>query len=482
MPQSREKLLNSKSSLETSSSVAKGDPAYLYLLAGVGALGGLLFGYDTAVIAGAVGFLQTHFELTAGLTGWAASSVLVGAMAGAAGGGPLADRLGRRPMLLGCALLFALSGILTALANSLDFYIMARLLGGLAIGAVSVISPLYIAEVAPQRVRGRLVALYQLAIVSGILVVFFVNLLIQRQGNEVWGAAYGWRWMFGSLTLPALLLFTLSLLIPESPRWLVKMGRQREAQAILERVGGQNEAEREMREISQSTTEKTGSFSDLFAPKHRRALTIGAALAVFCQFSGINAIMYYAPEIFKSSGAGLDSAFMQTILIGVVNLLFTFVAIRLIDRAGRRPLLLAGSAVQVLALCAVGLAFKFSLGGLYLLLPILVFIAAFAAGMGPVPWVVISEIFPTRIRGAAMATATLILWASDFAVAQSFPLLNKALGTAVTFWIYAAFSLAGLAFVWKMVVETKGRSLEEIEASWEQPEAARSLANRGSRG
>ena len=455
-----------KTSCREAASV-QGNRAYLYLLAGVGALGGLLFGYDTAVISGAVGFLQQHFHLSAGLTGWAASSVLVGAMTGALAGGPLADRVGRKPMLLGCAVLFAFSGVFTALAATLDNYVLARLLGGVAIGAVSVISPLYIAEVAPGRVRGQLVSLYQLAIVSGILVVFFVNLLIQRQGSAEWNAAYGWRWMFGSLTLPALLLFGLSLLIPESPRWLLKVGRPDEAQRILERVGGAAEAGREMQEIEQALGEESGQFTELFGPNYRRALLIGAALAVLCQFSGINAIMYYAPEIFKSSGAGLDISFLQTLLVGIVNLAFTFVAIWLIDRAGRRPLLLAGSAVQVLALFAVGLAFKMGLGGLFLLLPILLFIAAFAAGMGPVPWVVISEIFPTRIRGGAMALATLVLWASDFAVAQTFPLLNAAIGTAWTFWIYAFCSLVGLVFVWNVVVETKGRTLEEIERAWQ---------------
>jgi SP family arabinose:H+ symporter-like MFS transporter len=464
-------------SAETASGAASGGSrAYLLLLTGVAALGGLLFGYDTAVISGAVGFLQRHFHLSAGLTGWAASSVLVGAMIGAAAGGPLSDRIGRRPVLLLCAVLFAISGVLTALAASLDQYILMRLLGGIAIGAISVVSPLYIAETAPERVRGQLVSLYQLAIVSGILVVFFVNLLIQRQGTEAWDVAYGWRWMFGSLALPALLLGGLVLTIPESPRWLIKTGRREEAQAILTRIGGLAEAERELVAIERTASaEKSGSLAELLAPGFRRALLIGVSLAVLCQFSGINAIMYYAPEIFKASGAGVGSAFTQTLLVGAVNLLFTFAAIRLIDRVGRRPLLLVGSAVQVLALSGVGLAFGLGLGGVFLLLPILLFIAAFAAGMGPVPWVVISEIFPTRIRGGAMAAATLVLWIADFAVAQTFPLLNAGIGPAWTFGIYAGCSLVGLLFVWKVVVETKGRSLEEIERAWRPDAASKAL-------
>jgi SP family arabinose:H+ symporter-like MFS transporter len=455
---------------------AEGSTAYIALLAGVGALGGLLFGYDTAVISGAVGFLQKHFQLSAGLTGWAASNVLVGCMVGALAGGPLSDRFGRKPILLANALLFAISGILTALSLTLQHYVLSRLLGGIAIGAVSVISPLYIAEVAPKRVRGQLVSLYQFAIVSGILIVFFVNLLIQRMGTETWNVDYGWRWMFGSLTLPAMLLVFMTLLIPESPRWLMSKGRREEARTILERVDGAAEAEAGLREMEQSMAQEGGTLAELLTPCYRRPMIIGVALAVFCQFSGINAIMYYAPEIFKSSGAGLSSSFLQTLLVGVVNLVFTVVAIKLIDKLGRRPLLLGGTAIQAAALTAVGFAFSQGLGGLYLLLPILLFIAAFASGMGPVPWVVISEIFPTRIRGLAMALATLVLWASDFAVAQTFPLLQAGIGPAATFWIYAGFSLLSLIFVASKVVETKGRSLEEIEASW-RPERGAACAS-----
>ena len=446
---------------------AQGSRGYLALIAGVAALGGLLFGYDTAVISGAVGFLQEHFHLNAGLTGWAASSALVGCIAGATIGGPLSDRFGRKPLLLACALVFAVSGLLTALAAGMGWFVSARFLGGIAIGAVSVVSPLYIAEVAPEAVRGRLVSLYQLAIVTGILLTFFINLLIQRQGNEVWNAAYGWRWMLGSLCLPAALFACLTALIPESPRWLLKMGRAAQAGVILERIGGPAAAAQEMQEIEGSLRMGKSSLRELLAPGYRRALLIGIVLAAACQFSGINAIMYYAPEIFKSIGVGRDAAFTETISVGVVNLLFTFVGIRLIDRAGRRPLLIGGSLVQVLALGAVGLAFAGGRGGPALLLPILAFIAAFAAGMGPVPWVVISEIFPTRIRGQAMSVATLVLWASAFVVSQTFPILHQEIGSAKTFWIYAVCSLAGLMFVLRAVPETKGRSLEEIERAWQ---------------
>ena len=446
----------------------RGQPGYLWLLAVVAALGGLLFGYDTAVISGAVGFLQEHFHLGAKLKGWAASSALVGCIAGAMAGGPMSDRWGRRRLLLACAVLFALSGVGSALPRTLTQFVWARFAGGFAIGAVSVLSPLYIAEIAPEKSRGRLVALYQLAIVVGILAVFFVNLYIQRGGDETWNVAQGWRWMLGSLTLPATLFGLLLLAIPESPRWLMKQGRRAEAEEILARLGGVGAAARELRQIEEALRQESGGLAELFAPGYRRALLIGVALAAICQFSGINAIMYYAPEIFKSIGAGRDSAFTQTVSIGVVNLLFTFVAIEAVDRAGRRALLIVGSVVQVLALAAVGTLFLLGIGGLWLLGCLILFIAAFASAMGPVPWIVISEIFPTRIRGQAMSIATLVLWTSCYLVSQTFPMLVDAIGNAWTFWIYAACSLAGLFFVLRFVPETKGRTLEEIEQSWQR--------------
>ena len=443
-----------------------GSLMYLMLLTVVAALGGLLFGYDTAVISGAVGFLQAHFQLGAGLKGWAASSALIGCIVGAMFGGPLSDRYGRKRILLFCAVLFAFSGVASALPRTLTQFVWARFSGGFAIGAVSVLSPLYIAEIAPEKIRGRLVSLYQLAIVVGILVVFFVNMVIQRAGDETWNTAYGWRWMMGSLTLPSGLFGFLLIFIPESPRWLMKMGRRAEAETVLVRVGGQAAADRELRQIEESLNQEEGKFSELFTGGYSRALVVGVALAVICQFSGINAIMYYAPEIFKSIGAGRDAAFAQTVSIGVVNLLFTFIAVSLVDKAGRKALLIGGSVVQVIALTAVGIMFAKGIGGLWLLFFIVMFTGAFAAAMGPVPWIVISEIFPTKIRGQAMSVATLVLWASCYIVSQTFPMLVDAIGNAKTFWIYAVCSLAGLIFVVAVVPETKGKTLEEIERSW----------------
>jgi SP family arabinose:H+ symporter-like MFS transporter len=330
------------------------------------------------------------------------------------------------------------------------------------------LSPLYIAEIAPEKIRGTLVALYQLAIVVGILVVFFVNLQIQRLGDEGWNTHTGWRWMFASLALPSALFGFFMALMPESPRWLMKMDRQAEAQAILERVGGPVNAQREVLQIQEALQQEEGRWSELFTAGYGRALVIGILLAVFGQFSGINAIMYYAPEIFKAAGSGRDAAFLQTVIVGLVNLGFTFVAIWLVDKAGRKPLLIAGTLVQVISLSWVGYLFHTGHQGVWLLGGILLFVAAFAVAMGPIPWIVNSEIFPTKLRGRAMSIAIVMLWLADFIVTQTFPMLREspAFGPAKTFWVYAFCSFLSTLFVLWMVPETKGRTLEEIEASW----------------
>jgi SP family arabinose:H+ symporter-like MFS transporter len=441
---------------------------YVLLISLVAAFGGFLFGYDTAVINGAIGYLTKHFHLSAELTGWAASSLLVGCMIGAMVGGPMGDRFGRRPSLVFCAALFAVSSVASALPHTLAAFAWARFAGGVAIGAASMLSPLYIAEIAPEKVRGTLVALYQLAIVVGILVVFFVNLQIQRQGNEAWNTATGWRWMLASLAAPSVLFGFFMAVVPESPRWLMKMGRPDEARAVLARVAGEENAEREVRQIAEALQQEEGRWRELLAPGCRRALLIGIGLAVFGQFSGINSIMYYATDIFKAAGAGTDAAFRQTVTVGVVNLLFTFVAIWLVDKAGRRPLLIAGTIVQVAALAFVGATFNRGGGNTGLLIGILGFVAAFAVAMGPIPWIVNSEIFPTKLRGRAMSVAIFCLWFADWLVTQTFPMLREGIGPAKTFWVYATCSLLSTVFVIALVPETKGRTLEEIEKSWKR--------------
>jgi SP family arabinose:H+ symporter-like MFS transporter len=439
---------------------------YLLPLACTAALGGFLFGYDTAVVSGAIGFLKTHFHLSADLTGWAASSLLVGCMAGAALAGPLGDRFGRKWTLVACAMLFVASSLVSAVPNTIGQFAWSRFAGGIAIGAASMLCPLYIAEISPEKVRGTLVALYQLAIVVGILVVFFVNLQIQRLGDETWNTQFGWRWMFASLALPSLLFGAMMVFVPESPRWLMKMGRRDEARGILERVGGEASAAREIRTIEEALAQEEGRWSELFTSGYGRALTVGILLAVLGQLSGINAVIYYAPDIFKAAGVGTDAAFAQTVALGMVNLLFTFVAIWLVDRAGRRPLLIAGTAVQVVSQLLIGLMFYRSEHGLLLLGSIVMFTGAFALAMGPIPWIVNSEIFPTKLRGRAMSFAIVLLWLADFIVTQTFPRLREAIGPANTFWTYALFSLLSAVFVFTMVPETKGRTLEEIEAIW----------------
>jgi len=438
---------------------------YILLISLVAAFGGFLFGYDTAVVSGAIGFLQAHFGLSAELKGWAASSVLVGCMFGAMFGGPIGDRLGRKASLMLCAALFAASSVASAMPATLAQFAWARFAGGLAIGAASILSPIYIAEVSPEKIRGRLVALYQLAIVVGILVVFFVNLQIQRLGDEAWNVDQGWRWMFGSLVLPSVVFGGLLAFVPESPRWLMKAGLEGRALEILDRIGGPENAAREVAEIRSALAQEEGRWSELFAA-YRRPLAIGALLAVFSQLSGINTVMYYAPEIFKAAGAARDSAFAQTVTVGAVNLLFTFVAIAFVDRAGRRPLLLAGTAIQTISLFVVGLLFGRGGPGWLLLAGILSFVAAFAMAMGPVSWIVNSEIFPTKLRGRAMAISIFLLWLACFVVSQTFPMMLEALGPSRTFWVYGGLSLVSLLFVARFVPETKCRTLEEIEAGW----------------
>lgn len=439
---------------------------YLLLISLVAAFGGFLFGYDTAVVSGAIGFLKAHFRLSADLTGWAASSVLIGCMLGAMVGGPMGDRFGRKASLILCAGLFFVSSLASAVPATLSQFAWARFLGGLAIGAASILSPIYIAEIAPERLRGRLVSLYQLAIVIGILAVFFVNLQIQRNGDANWNTQTGWRWMFASLTLPSALFGLLMGLVPESPRWWMKVGKPEKARAILERIGGPACAAREVEEIQNALRQEEGRWSELFSGGYGRALMVGALLAIFSQFSGINAIMYYGPEVFKTAGLGQDAAFVQTVTVGAINLLFTFVAIGFVDRWGRRALLLIGTAVQTLAHAVVGWCFATGRNDMLLLGGILVFVAAFAMAMGPVSWIVNAEIFPTKLRGRAMAISIFLLWLACYLVSQTFPMLVEAIGPAKTFWVYGGCSFLSFLFVVAMIPETKGKTLEEIQAHW----------------
>ena len=432
----------------------------------VTAIGGFLFGYDTAVISGAVGFLQTHFHLSSWQTGWAGASAIVGCIPGAMCAGFLSDRFGRKKVLVLSAILYAVSGLASAVPRTFDEFILARFIGGLGIGSSSMICPVYIAEIAPEKHRGRLCSLFQLGIVVGIFLVFFVNLWIQRLGDVTWNTDTGWRWMLGSEALPAVVFLLLLLLVPESPRWLAVNGWTQQARQILTRFAGEVAADRELAAVALVAEQEEGRLAELFTPTYRKPLVIAVGLAIFAQFSGINAIMYYAPEIFKLTGGSRDTAFQSSVWVGAINLLFTFVAIGLVDRAGRKPLLVVGTVVQTLSLLMVGWMFYSGSTGASVLICILAFVAAFAMAMGPVPWIIISEIFPARIRGRASSVGVFTIWTACYVVAQTFPLLKDKIGPAATFWIYAICSLASLIFVVIVLPETKGRTLEEIEASW----------------
>ena len=565
---------------------SKGSVGYVYLICIVAAVGGLLFGFDTAVWAGADPFLTAHFELNAFWEGFCAGSVLVGCIFGACFAGVVSDRFGRRRVLILCAVLFILSAIGSAIPRSMMEFVAARFIGGLGVGAASMLSPLYIAEISPPQIRGRLVSLNQLTIVGGMLAAYFVDYALVDIGES------NWRWMFASETLPAALFLVFLFFVPESPRWLTKQERGDEALAILTRVNGAEQAHVEIREIKEIIQLESGSLRQIFQPGLRIALMIGIALAIFQQITGINVILYYAPKIFKSMGSGTNAALLQTVAIGAVNLSFTLVAIWVIDWFGRKPLLLIGSAGMGISLLLLGCAFfmessllrendiydwpgfcakvneernqtspnpsrrlwehlstdarqaiekttqdtnvsqeskslitfalnevlnnidfyhldsfqqielsddaqslinqssepltnkdiqklnRLLLEAAYpeqiaksaykpiVLLLILCYIACFATSMGPVVWVLLSEIYPTRIRGGAMSIATVCLWLACYLVTQTFPMMLETLKGGWTFCFYAAVCAAAFLFIWRSVPETKGKSLEEIEKRW----------------
>jgi len=454
--------------METGREGSAGSIVYVSLLTSVAALGGLLFGYDTAVIAGAIGYLKQHFSLNEVQEGWAVASVLVGCMIGAAIAGPVSDWAGRKKALIFSALLFAVSAIGSAVPLRLWHLVVARLVGGLGVGMASLVSPLYIAEVAPARIRGRLVSLNQIAIITGMLIVSIVNWWIASPVDTSWNVSMGWRWMFGSETLPAVLFFVLLLPVPESPRWLAKQDRKEEAEQLLVRLNGPRQARAAMVEIEEALALESGSLKDLLLPGMRVVLVIAVILAVLQQVTGINAVVYYAPKVFKTAGYQVTDtqALLQTVALQTVNLLFTLIAVRLVDRAGRRPLLLITSAAMGISLALLGGAFHWGLRPEWVFAFTLAYIASFAVAMGPVVWVVLAEIFPTRIRGRAMAVATVSLWIACFAVAQSVPWMFENLGKDVSFWTYGVMCGVAFVFILRFIPETKGKTLEQIERTW----------------
>lgn len=451
--------------METSAPVLtdRGSTLYVSLTSIVAATSGLLFGFDIAVINGAILFLREQFGLTEVQTEAAASSLLIGCVFGASFGGWLSDRFGRRRILVVSALLFALSALGAALPRNLAEFAAARFAGGLAIGMASLLAPLYIAEVSPARIRGRLVSLNQMAIVSGILLAYLVNWLLSYGGPE------SWRWMFASAAIPSLAFFVALFFVPESPRWLTEAGREQEALAVLERVNGSARARTELEEIKAAIAEESGSLGELLQPGFRRALAIAVALAVLQQITGINTVLFYGSVIFREQvgGQSQTAAIGANVIIGLINFAATIVALWLIDRSGRRRLLMFSSGAMALCQFALGAAFLIEPRPFPLILAIiLVCVAAFAVGLGPGVWVLLAEIFPTRIRGRAMSIATVSLWVACVALTMTFLSLVSAISITGAFWLYGLMCVVTYLVVWLATPETKGRTLEEIERLW----------------
>src|ERR671916_604378 len=428
-----------------------------------GALGGLLFGYDTGVIAGAILFINEDLGLSPFTSGLVVSSLLVGAMIGAAFAGPIADATGRRKLVLVAAIIFAIGAIGAALATSAGLLILFRFVLGLAVGAASLIVPLYLAEVAPTEIRGAVASLNQLMIVTGILVAYIANSAL--------AGAEAWRWMIALAVIPSLLLFLGMLFMPETPRWLVSKDRDEEAREVLRRTRDETAVEAEMSDIKRVEGQEEGGLGELLASWVRPALLVGMGLAIFQQIIGINTIIYYAPTTLTNVGFGNSAAILANAGIGVINVTMTLVAIRFIDRVGRKPLLLLGAAGMALSLAILGLTSLLlpepsgvSLVGIITLVCLALFIAAFAVSWGPIVWVMLGEIFPLKVRGSAMAVATVLLWGANFGVSLSFPVLLEAMGIGWLFLGYSLIGLAALFFVRSFVTETKGRSLEKIES------------------
>lgn len=448
----------------------------------VATLGGLLFGYDTAVISGAIGFLVRHFSLSPAMEGWAAASALLGCVLGSLLAGPIGDRWGRRTALQVSATMFLISAIGTALPRTLDEFVLYRALGGVGVGAAALTTPVYIAEIAPARHRGRLVSWNQMAIVTGMLLVYFINWAIARAGDLEWNTQRGWRWMFGSEAIPAALFLVLLFVVPETPRWLIRRGRLAEARTVLTRYSTPDTVEQLIAEISVTLPKSRDALHELFHPPWRRVLALGIGLAIFQQVTGINVFLYFAPEILQRiAGARIDTALLQTILVGAVNMTATTVAIHTVDRWGRRPLLLLGYATMGAALTALGIGAVARRIAAWALIPILTYIAAFAVSVGPVTWVVLSEIFPTRLRSRAMAISTVALWSANFLISQTFPMMDRHplllahFHHGFPFLLYAVMCAAAVMVVARGVPETCRRSLESIEREWIGISAARSV-------
>lgn len=454
--------------------------AFIWLICLVAAMGGLLFGYDWVVVGGAKVFYEAYFNLdTESLQGWGVSSALIGCLLGAILSGALSDRFGRKRLLICSGFLFSISAVGTAIAWTFSWYTFFRIIGGVGIGLASNLSPMYIAEISPAKLRGRFVSINQLTIVIGVLLAQIVNWLISlydpadlptdptfAQILATWNGQTGWRWMFAAEAVPALAFFGLMFFVPESPRWLIKNGKNALAESILSRVGGAEYARSEILDIQQTLAAEEiarVNFRDLLEPRLIKVILIGITLAVYQQWCGINVIFYYAEEIFQAAGYNVKGIMLNIIITGVVNLFFTFVAIGTVDKFGRKILMLIGSAGLTATYVLLGLSFHLNKTGSLVVFLTVTAIAFYSFSLAPIVWVLLSEIFPNRIRGAAMSIAVFSLWVGCFTLSYSFPTLNRSLGSARTFWLYGLICAAGFTFVLLVLPETKGKSLEDIE-------------------
>ena len=439
--------------------VAGGSDRFVYLVSALAALNGLLFGFDTGIISGAFLFINDEFVMSPLIEGIIMSGAMAGAAAGAAVGGRLADRLGRRRLILLAAGVFFLGSFLMAVAPNVPVLVAGRLIDGVAIGFASMVGPLYISEIAPPRIRGGLTSLNQLMVTVGILSSYFVNYAFAGAG--------AWRWMLGAGMVPAVVLAVGMTKMPESPRWLFEHGKEDKARAVLNRTRDSG-VEDELDEIRETVEKQSGTgLGDLLEPWMRPALLVGLGLAVFQQITGINAVMYYAPTILESTGFGSVTSILATVGIGTINVIMTVVAIALVDRVGRRKLLLVGIGGMIVTLGVLGTVFyTTSLGGalgIVATVSLMLFVSFFAIGLGPVFWLLISEIYPLAVRGSAMGLVTVANWLANLIVALTFPMLTASVGTSATFWLFGLCSLVALVFTYRLVPETKGRTLEAIE-------------------
>ncbi|WP_343584360.1 D-xylose transporter XylE [Flavobacterium sp.] len=463
---------------------------FLLKLTMIATLGGMLFGYHTAVISGTVSSLEKFFVLPLGLTedaassqlGFVVSSALIGCIIGGIVSGFISKKLGRKKGLILAGILFLLSSIGSAAPEIfirpigegdytfINFFMTYRMIGGIGVGLASMLSPLYIAEIAPAKNRGKLVSMNQFAIIFGMLIVYFVNYFIAKQGDETWLDTLGWRYMFASEIVFAILFLGLLFFVPDTPRSLMLQSKESEAFAVLEKINGREEANKILVEIKNTLADHSGKlFSYGLA-----VIIFGMLLSFFQQFIGINVVLYYAPEIFKTMGSGTDNALLQTIIVGAVNLLFTVLAIQTVDKVGRKPLMIIGALGMAVAMILLGVSFQSKSMGIFALLCMLLYVAGFAMSWGPVTWVLLSEIFPNKIRGKAMAIAVAMQWISNYLVSWSFPIMDKnsylvqQFNHGFAYYIYGLMGILAMLFVWKFIPETKGKTLEEMENLWKK--------------